>query len=91
MINLLLCFSVVKNTKAILNIDVPKDLITSINGIRTLSITWVVLGHSLLSGVQYVGRYEAGKKIVEKLTFNEIIIEMISSRCFMILKYIFYF
>ena len=91
MINLLLCFSVVKNTKAILNIDVPKDLITSINGIRTLSITWVVLGHSLLSGVQYVGRYEAGKKPVEKLTFNEIIIEMISSRCFMILKYIFYF
>ena len=91
MINLLLCFSVVKNTKAVLNIDVPKDLITSINGIRTLSITWVVLGHSLLSGVQYVGRYEAGKKLVEKLTFNEIIIEMISSRCFMILKYIFYF
>ena len=91
MINLLLCFSVVKNTKAILNIDVPKDLITSINGIRTLSITRVVLGHSLLSGVQYVGRYEAGKKLVEKLTFNEIIIEMISSRCFMILKYIFYF
>ena len=91
MINLLLCFSVVKNTKAILNIDVPKDLITSINGIRTLSITWVVLGHSLLSGVQYVGRYEAGKNLVEKLTFNEIIIEMISSRCFMILKYIFYF
>ena len=77
MINLLLCFSVVKNTKAILNIDVPKDLITSINGIRTLSITWVVLGHSLLSGVQYVGRYEAGKKLVEKLTFNEIIIEMV--------------
>ena len=77
MLNLLLCFSVVKNTKAILNIDVPKDLITSINGIRTLSITWVVLGHSLLSGVQYVGRYEAGKKLVEKLTFNEIIIEMV--------------
>ena len=91
MLNLLLCFSVVKNTKAILNIDVPKDSITSINGIRTLSITWVILGHSLLSGVQYVGRYEAGKKLVEKLTFNEIIIEMVSSRCFMILKYIFYF
>ena len=65
MLNLLLCFSVVKNTKAILNIDVPKDSITSINGIRTLSITWVILGHSLLSGVQYVGRYEAGKNLVE--------------------------
>ena len=77
MVNLLLCFSVVKNTKAILNIDVPKDSITSINGIRTLSITWVILGHSLLFGVQYVGRYGAGKRLVEKLTFNEIIIEMV--------------
>ena len=51
MVNLLLCFSVVKNTKAILKIDVPEDSITSINGIRTLSITWVILGHSLLYGV----------------------------------------
>ena len=53
MVNLLLYLSVVKDTKAILNIDVPKDSITAINGMRTLSITWVILAHSLLFGVQY--------------------------------------
>ena len=57
MVNLLLYLSVVKDTKAILNIDVPKDSITAINGMRTLSITWVILGHSLLFGVQYAGRF----------------------------------
>ena len=57
MVNLLLYFSVVKDTKAILNIDVPKDSITAINEMRTLSITWVILGHSLLFGVQYAGRF----------------------------------
>ena len=57
MVNLLLYLSVVKDTKAILNIDVPKDSITAINEMRTLSITWVILGHSLLFGVQYAGRF----------------------------------
>ena len=57
MVNLLLYLSVVKDTKAILNIDVPKDSITAINGMRTLSITWVILGHSLLFGVQYADRF----------------------------------
>ena len=61
MVNFLLCFSVIKNTQAILNTDVPKGSITAINGMRTLSITWVVLGHTLGFAIQYVGMYELRK------------------------------
>ena len=61
MVNLLLYLSVVKDTKAILNIDVPKDSITAINGMRTLSITWVILGNSLLFGVQYAAGFRQVK------------------------------
>ena len=40
-----MCFSLVKNTRSILSTDVPKGAIESINGIRTISMTWVILGH----------------------------------------------
>lgn len=41
----LICFSLVKNTKAVLNTDTPSSAILPINGIRTLSMFWVILGH----------------------------------------------
>ena len=43
--NILMCFSLLKNTRAIFSTKVPKGAITSINGIRTISMTWVILGH----------------------------------------------
>ncbi|XP_028392817.1 nose resistant to fluoxetine protein 6-like isoform X2 [Dendronephthya gigantea] len=39
-----LCFSLIRNTKKIFNTDVPPSAITSINGIRVISIWWVILG-----------------------------------------------
>lgn len=42
---LFICFSFIKNIKAILSTKVPKGAIESINGIRTISMTWVILGH----------------------------------------------
>ena len=69
MANFLLCFSVIKNTKAVLNTDVPKGSITSINGMRTLSITWVVLGHALFFALQFIGRYESRKIPATELFF----------------------
>jgi len=54
MMSFLLCFSVIKNTKAILNTDVPKGSITALNGMRTISITWVILGHCLAFGISFV-------------------------------------
>ena len=43
-----LCFSLLRNTKKIFNTDVPPIAITSVNGIRVISISWVVLGHTFL-------------------------------------------
>ena len=70
MVNFLLCFSVIKNTKAVLNTDVPKGSITAINGMRTLSITWVVLGHALAFAFQYIGRFEIHKMPAKELVFR---------------------
>ena len=70
MVNFLLCFSVIKNTKAVLNTDVPKGSITSINGMRTLSITWVVLGHALFFALQFIGKYESRKIPAKELFFS---------------------
>eukprot|EP00794_Sanderia_malayensis_P018808 gene18808-20704_t len=39
------CFSLISNTKTVLSTDTAKGAILSINGIRTLSILWVILGH----------------------------------------------
>ncbi|XP_068672762.1 nose resistant to fluoxetine protein 6-like isoform X1 [Montipora foliosa] len=40
-----LCFSLVKNTSSIMNTKVQAGSITSINGMRVLSMWWVILGH----------------------------------------------
>ena len=45
LVHFITCFSLVKNTKAILSTHVVKGSITSINGIRVISLTWVILGH----------------------------------------------
>ena len=58
----MLCFSIVKNTKAIFNTKVPDGAINSINGIRTISITWVILGH-LISQVIQSGSSEIKKHV----------------------------
>ncbi|KAL9976510.1 hypothetical protein ACROYT_G013819 [Oculina patagonica] len=39
------CFSLIKNTSRILDTKAPPGAITSINGMRVLSMWWVILGH----------------------------------------------
>uniref|UniRef100_A0A7M5WUY2 Nose resistant-to-fluoxetine protein N-terminal domain-containing protein n=1 Tax=Clytia hemisphaerica TaxID=252671 RepID=A0A7M5WUY2_9CNID len=51
LLSFLLCFSLVKNSKSIFNTNVPPGAIASINGIRTFSITWVILGHLIGNGM----------------------------------------
>ena len=45
-----MCFSLVKNTKAVMNTSAPDGAILSINGIRTISMMWVILGHCYVLG-----------------------------------------
>ena len=40
-----LCFSLIKNTSRIMDTKVPAGAITSINGMRVMSMWWVILGH----------------------------------------------
>ena len=39
-------FSLIQNTSRIMNTTVPSDSITAINGMRVLSMWWVILGHT---------------------------------------------
>lgn len=43
---LLLSFSVYTNGSKILNTNQPGGSLTAINGIRFISMTWVILGHA---------------------------------------------
>ncbi|XP_052221322.1 nose resistant to fluoxetine protein 6-like isoform X1 [Dreissena polymorpha] len=52
---LLLSFSVLTNARKILNTDQPSQTLTSVNGIRFISMTWVVLGHTYVFGLGVVG------------------------------------
>lgn len=42
------CFSVIQNTKSLFNTRAPKGTITCLNGIRTISITWIIMGHYVI-------------------------------------------
>jgi hypothetical protein len=52
---LLLSFSVYTNAPKILNTSQPKGTLTCVNGIRFLSMTWVILGHTYGFGAQSIG------------------------------------
>lgn len=53
---LLLSFSVYSNAPKILNTNQPKGTLTCVNGIRFLSMTWVILGHTVAFGASRIGR-----------------------------------
>uniref|UniRef100_T2M7V7 Leukocyte receptor cluster member 1 n=1 Tax=Hydra vulgaris TaxID=6087 RepID=T2M7V7_HYDVU len=45
LIEIVMCFSVLKNIPRILSVTMPKNSVRSINGIRVISMSWVVLSH----------------------------------------------
>ncbi|XP_060604940.1 nose resistant to fluoxetine protein 6-like isoform X2 [Ruditapes philippinarum] len=51
---LLLSFSVYTNAAKILNTNQPAATLTSVNGIRFISMTWVILGHTYYFGLGQV-------------------------------------
>ena len=44
----ILAFSFYSNARKVLNADQPKGAINCINGIRFFSMTWVILGHTII-------------------------------------------
>ena len=45
LMKVLLCFSLLRNTRAIISTQAPQGAIESINGIRVISMWWIILGH----------------------------------------------
>lgn len=62
---LLLSFSVVTNLKAICDKSVGSDTISSIHGLRAISMAWVILGHTCIIVFKYSDNMEL-RKVVEK-------------------------
>jgi hypothetical protein len=56
---LLLSFSAVRNSYKILNCDTPEESLTSIHGLRFLSLAWVILVHTYLQVFAIAGQYIA--------------------------------
>ena len=44
-----MCFAIQNNMAAIMNTRSPKGSITSLNGIRVITISWVIIGHVYMS------------------------------------------
>lgn len=47
----LLCFSIYKNASKLFKTDLPKGSLSSVHGIRFISMTWVILGHTYIFGM----------------------------------------
>lgn len=51
LVKFFLCFGLHKNARQVLSTEVPKNAIGCINGIRTISMMWVILGHLYFFGM----------------------------------------
>ena len=48
---ILLSFSIYTNARKLLNVSQPSGTLTAVNGIRFISMTWVILGHTYYFGL----------------------------------------
>lgn len=58
---MLLAFSVRINLKTICDQSVGSDTIPVVHGLKTISMVWVILGHTCIIAFKYSGTYFAGK------------------------------
>lgn len=52
----LICFSVYTNSKAIFNMKIDSETIPVIHGLRFLSMVWILMAHTLLYSMDYLGK-----------------------------------
>lgn len=65
---MLLSFSIYTNAKKILNTNQSAGTLTAVNGIRFVSMTWVILGHTYAFGLNRGGVYEPKLPLFYSLT-----------------------
>lgn len=84
---LLLSFSVYTNARKIFNTSQPAGTLTSINGIRFVSMTWVILGHTYAFGIQLVDNIPTYfPKLMKRLSFQAISNATVSVDTFFVLS-----
>lgn len=74
---LLLSFSIPANMKIICDSSVGRDTISTIHGLRALSMGWVILGHTCIVVFKYSDNMEY-RKVVEK----QFLFQMVTSGAF---------
>ncbi|XP_032220153.2 nose resistant to fluoxetine protein 6 isoform X3 [Nematostella vectensis] len=84
-----LSFSIIRNTSRIMDTNVPPGAITSINGMRVLSMFWVILGHTFLfmtlaSGL--TSNLLTSYKVVQRFSFQVILNATVSVDSFFFLS-----
>ncbi|CAL7947868.1 unnamed protein product [Xylocopa violacea] len=69
---LLLSFSVRANVKIICDDKVGGDTISTIHGLRAISMAWVILGHTCITAFKYSDNMEYRKVVEKKFLFQTI-------------------
>ncbi|XP_033327900.2 nose resistant to fluoxetine protein 6 isoform X2 [Megalopta genalis] len=69
---LLLSFSVPANVKIICDGKVGGDTISTIHGLRVISMAWVILGHTCITAFKYADNMEYRKVVERKFFFQTI-------------------
>ncbi|XP_059622224.1 nose resistant to fluoxetine protein 6 [Phlebotomus argentipes] len=69
---MLLSFSVVTNFKAICDSSVGSDTISSIHGLRAVSMAWVILGHTCIIVFKYSDNMDLRKTVEKEFWFQTI-------------------
>ena len=87
--DLILAFSLYKTMPAIMATHQPPNAITSINGIRVISMFWVILGHTYLWGLDYgvtANVEEAVETVPERFFFQPVNNAFLSVDTFFVLS-----
>jgi len=73
LLDIFVCFSLKKNAAQILNTNVLSSAISSLNGIRTISMFWVILGHTFFFALYAPSDNPVeGFKFIRRFTFQAI-------------------
>ncbi|GIY74671.1 nose resistant to fluoxetine protein 6 [Caerostris extrusa] len=67
---ILLCFSAIENGQKILNTNTSEGQLRSVHGIRFLSLTWVILGHTYISSMNMIGNRIDVLKEIDSVPFQ---------------------